>query len=324
MNCPRCGRAQPPDAQSGVFCVHCGQFLVPTKWVATSPAPPRGAPPPAQPRARYTGPPRYPSPPTWGFPALPWHREKPASVSAPETAAAGHAGLLIPLLRGLAVLALVASAAEIWRYVLLLGSRTAALDAGQVAASDALVQAASWVCTLMAVVVGAYLLFWVFLVIRAAAARSGVRPSRGRGAVLLGWLVPGLNLSVPGAVLAEVEHAALGRPPNQRPRPSRLLLVWWLLWAGNVVFGVLAVIWLLRSGVQAKADGVLLHAAVDLLAAATAVVTARVVAWLTALVNPPRSIRLPTVVSVRDKAQRATRGGLADRLRTAAATVVPR
>jgi hypothetical protein len=121
-----------------------------------------------------------------------------------------------------------------------------------------------------------------------------------------------------------VEHAALGRPPNQRPRPSRLLLVWWLLWAGNVVFGVLAVIWLLRSGVQAKADGVLLHAAVDLLAAATAVVTARVVAWLTALVNPPRSIRLPTVVSVRDKAQRATRGGLADRLRTAAATVVPR
>jgi hypothetical protein len=50
------------------------------------------------------------------------------------------------------------------------------------------------------------------------------------------------------------------------------------------------------------ADGVELHALVDLLAAATALVTARVVTWLTALVGPPRSIPLPRVVSVREPA----------------------
>ena len=43
------------------------------------------------------------------------------------------------------------------------------------------------------------------------------------------WLVPGLNLSLPGSLLAEIEHSALGRPADRRPRPSRLLLVWWAL-----------------------------------------------------------------------------------------------
>ncbi|MBO0878345.1 MAG: DUF4328 domain-containing protein, partial [Pseudonocardia sp.] len=209
---------------------------------------------------------------------------------------------LIPLLRGVAVLAALAAASEVWRYVLLLRSRESALGAGEVAASDALEQAASWVCTLMAIGVGCYLLVWLRQVIAAAAQHSNVRPSRGGLATVLGWLVPGLNLSVPGSVLAEVEHAALGRAPGARPHPSRLLLVWWALWAANVVFGVLAVIWMFRSGVQAKADGVVLHALVNAAAAATAAVTARVVAWLTALVNPPRSVPLPRVVSVRTPA----------------------
>jgi hypothetical protein len=214
--------------------------------------------------------------------------------------AAGCAALLVPLLRGLAVLAAVAGGAEIWRYVLLLHSRVGALDAGAVAASDALVATASWVCTLMFVMVGAYLLVWMLRVVTAAAESAGVRPSRNRRSMLLGWLVPGINLSVPGSILAEAEHTALGRPAGQRPRPSRLLLVWWALWAVNVVLGVLAVVWTFRAGVQAKADGVELHAWVDLVAAATAVTTARVVVWLTALVCPPRVVPLPRVVSVRE------------------------
>jgi hypothetical protein len=108
--------------------------------------------------------------------------------------------------------------------------------------------------------------------------------------VLLGWLIPPINLSVPGSVLAEVEHAGLGRPPTEKVRPSRLLLVWWVLWAANVVLFLAAAAWSVRTGVQARADGVVLHALLDLLAAATALVTA--------LVRPPRSIRRPRVVSV--------------------------
>lgn len=294
MICPRCGRAQPPEAYDAVFCAHCGQFLVRTRWVATTPT----SAPSAPPRPRYGGPPRYLTPPRWGFPAAPWRRPEPQRPPDWAGRAAGHAGLLVPLLRGVAVLAVVSAAGEGWRYWLLLLSRGQALNAREVAASDALVEAASWMCTVMSLAVGISLLGWVLRVVAAAAALSGARPSRGRWAVLLGWLIPPINLSVPGSVLAEVEHAGLGRAPTEKVRPSRLLLVWWVLWAVNVVLFLVAAAWSVRTGVQARADGVVLHALLDLLAAATALVTARVVSWLTALVSPPRPMRRPRVVSV--------------------------
>jgi len=298
-----------------VFCVHCGQFLVRTRWVALPPESAAGAPAPKERRGRYTGPPRYLSPPRWGFPALPFRLDKPVAGPSSASIAAGQAGLLVPMLRGLAMFAGVAGGAEIWRYVLLLRSRAEALDASQVAASDTLVDWASWAATVLCVGVGIYLLVWVLRVIEAAAERSGVRPPRSRRWVVIGWVVPVLNISVPGSVLAEVEHAALGRPAGERPRPSPLLLLWWGLWAANVVLSLVTALWSLRTGVQARADGVELHALVDLVAAATALVTARVVTWLTALVGPPKSIPLPRVVSVREPAAST---------QTEASTVVPR
>lgn len=259
--------------------------------------------PPREKRARYAGPPRYREVPRWGFPAMPWTSSAPSDEPTSAEAAAGYAALLVPMLRGLAVLAGLSGAAEIWRYVLLLRSRSGALGAGEVAASDSLVTAASWVCTLMFVAVGVYLLMWLPKVTEAAAEHSGVRPPRSRRAVLLGWVVPGLNLSVPGSVFAEIEHAALGRAVGARPRPSKLVLIWWGLWAANVVLGVIALIWSFRTGVQAKADGVSLHAVLDIVAATTAVYTAKVVGWLTALVSPPKPMPLPRVVSVREPAR---------------------
>src|SRR4051794_3033532 len=120
MNCPRCGRAQPPDAE-GPFCAECGQFLVPMRWVAS---PPPGTEAPKKrggTRGRYPGPPRYLSPPTWGFPALPWRRNDDAAATTGSTdKLVGQAGLLVPLLRGLAVLAALSACGEAWRYVLLL------------------------------------------------------------------------------------------------------------------------------------------------------------------------------------------------------------
>jgi hypothetical protein len=47
------------------------------------------------------------------------------------------------------------------------------------------------------------------------------------------------------------------------------------------------------------ADGVLLHAVLDLLAAATALVTVRVLRYLTALLEPPRPVRREVLVAVR-------------------------
>lgn len=305
VTCNRCGRAQPPDAD-GPFCAHCGQFLVPTRWVASSPDGPSAPDTAGRRRGGYTGPPRYTSTPAWGYPAQPWRPGPPSDGARPVDPTrriALQAGLLVPLLHGLAVLAGLSAAGEIWRYVLLLQSRSGALSAGAVAASDALVTAATWVATAASVGVGAYLLLWVLRVSGAAAERAGVRPSRRSRWVVVGWLVPGLNLTVPGSVFAEVEHTALGRPAGRRPEPSTLLRVWWALWAANVVLGVIAVLWAFRSGVQAQADGVELHVLVDLVVAATAEVTARVVTWLTALVNPPAPAARSLVVRVKEPAR---------------------
>lgn len=278
--------------------MHCGQFLVPMKWVAAPPGDGTAAVTPAPARGRYTGPPRYLSPPNWGFPALPWQRAEQDQQPSSAEYLVAQAGLLVPLLRGLAVLGVIAAGGEVWRYVLLLRSRNAALGAGEVSASDALVGAAAWITTVMTVGVGVLVLLWVLRAVKAAAERTGLRPSRSTWAVVLGWLLPPVNLTVPGSVLSEIEHAALDRDPRLRPDPSRLLVVWWALWASNVVVGVIAVAWLLRTGTQARADGVLQHMLLDLLAAATAVATAKVVRQLTALLGPTRRVPLPRVVRV--------------------------
>lgn len=303
MNCPRCGRSQPPQAQpsqaKGAFCAYCGQFLIPTRWVALTPDQAAGRyPVEGSARTPYAGPPSYPAAPRWGFAPRPWNRASEQRKAAPVPAVVGQAGLLVPLLWGTAALAVVAAGAELWRYVLLVRSRGGALDAGEVAASDALVQAAGWVTMVMAVVSGVLMLLWVQRAVVAAAEGAGVRAPRSARAVLLGWLVPGVNLAVPGSVLAELEHAALGGDRSVRPSPSRLVRLWWALWAGSVVLAAATIAWSLRSGVQAMADAVVLHALVNLLLAVTAVVTARVVIWLTALLGPPREIPLPRVVRV--------------------------
>jgi hypothetical protein len=112
-------------------------------------------------------------------------------------------------------------------------------------------------------------------------------------------LVPGVNLVVPGAVLAELEHAALGQDPARRPRPSRLVLGWWVLWATGVLLAGITLLWNLRPGVQARADGVLLHAATDLVAALVTIITIVVVQRLTRLLSPARLAATRRMVVVR-------------------------
>lgn len=295
MTCPRCGRpASPP---TGPFCAHCGAHLPVLHWVAEAPASTRR--PPTPPRPRYSGPPRYGANPRWGFPALPWRGadERPARPG-PAQGVASLAVVLVPMLWATAAVAVAATFAESWRYGLLLASRDGALSAGVVAASDALVASAGVLAPTLAGLSGILLVLWSVRASQAAAALAGVRPSRGTRAVVTGWLVPGLNLVVPGSVLTEIEHSALRRAPGERPRPSRLVLAWWVLWAGGVVFAVVVLLWSLRDGVQARADGVVLHALLDLLAAATAGVTAVLVSRFTRLVGPVRAVRREIVVGI--------------------------
>jgi Domain of unknown function (DUF4328) len=296
MTCSRCGRVAAPG--SGAFCRYCGRYLAALVWVAE---PPPGAPVPV-PRRRlpYSGPPRYRFPPRWGFPARAWEPPEGGRADPPDPvwAARSMAATVGPLLWATAVIALLAAGAEVWRYALLLASRDGALGAGVVAASDAFVNSAGILSPILGLLSGGVLVAWCVRAVRAAAEVADVRPARSTRAVLIGWLVPGLNLAVPGSVLAELEHSALKLPPDRRPRPSRLLLAWWAGWAVGGVLSVVVLLWSLRTGVQARADGVVLHAVLDLLAATTAVLTALLVTRLTRLLLPNPRPQREILVSV--------------------------
>jgi Domain of unknown function (DUF4328) len=151
---------------------------------------------------------------------------------------------------------------------------------------------------LLGLAAGGVVVTWSLRASAAAAARSGSRPSRSPRDTVLGWVVPGLNLAVPGSVLAEIEHGALDRPPGRRPNPSGLVRLWWALWAAGVVLSVIALLWSRRTGVQVVADGVVLHAVLDLLAAVTAAATAVLVSRLTALLGPVREPRRRILLAV--------------------------
>jgi hypothetical protein len=196
------------------------------------------------------------------------------------------ATVAVPLLALTAMLVLVTAGAEGWRYALLLASRTDALPPLALHASDALVVIGSVVSLLSSTLAGAVTLGWLVHANTAAAQAAAVTPARPGWQVVVGALVPGMNLVVPGAVLAEVEHTALRGDPKGRPYPSRLVLGWWVIWVAGLVLALTALLWNLRSGVQARADGVLLHLATDLVAGVVAITTIVVVRRLTRLLSP--------------------------------------
>lgn len=265
----------------------------------------------------YTGPPSYPVPPRWGFPSLTWRW--PTTVPGTPSAAAdpadrqrvlGRRALVV--LIATATLAALTTVAELWRYLLLVRSRTGALSSGAVLTSDAFVLTTA-LLTFAAGALAVILTFWWGLSARSAAARrEGAEPAREVWQVAVAVFTPILNLVLAGPVVAELEHAALGRPAGQRPRPSRLVLAWWGAWAGNGVLLLATVLWRNRDGVQAQADAVLLNAATNAAAAALAVLSAMVLYRVTTLLAPIvparlRQLRVITVHGAPEPPLRATR-----------------
>ncbi|WP_370945983.1 DUF4328 domain-containing protein [Amycolatopsis sp. cg5] len=260
------------------------------RWVAT---PPPGALPQrhAAPPERYHGPPRYATTPRWGFPNLTWR--SPTAVPGTASDVQSPVQRLRVIARStygslwfLACLALVAGGAEIWRYVLLVQSRDSALTTSVVEASDGLVVTAGLLATIFSLVPAALTLWWLFVARLAAADAAEEEPSRTSREVLLGMLVPGLNLVMAGSIMAELEHSVLRRSPDRRPTPSRLVFTWWGLWVLNWLLLAAALWWRMRDGIQAMADSVILVALTDFAAAALAITTAILVRRTTELLAP--------------------------------------
>lgn len=279
-----------------------GRGAGPAGWVATPPGGER--PGPGRRARRYTGPPSYSAPPRWGLPPVTWRRPLPfAGRPEPDPAErlSALSGAVVPLLWATAAVAGTAALAEVWRYALLVLSRSGALPRGVVIASDALVGAAGGLSVPIAVVSVVAVFLWALRARAAAARRTGRDSARPDWQFLLGVLVPGVNLLVPGSVLAELEHEALsaeGAAP-ERPRPSRLVIAWWVSWAVCLVLAGLSFLWSFRAGVQAMADGVVLHAGNDLAVCVLAVLTAHVVRTLVRLLGPPDPTELPRPDAVR-------------------------
>lgn len=277
-----------------------------TNWVAS---PPLGAVrqrPTSAPRP-YHGPPSYATPPRWGFPDLMWRWPtaiagtmiRPANTIGWARASARTARTVLVLTSAMAFVSVVG---EIWRYFLLLAGRNRLLSPGVVVASDTFVDTAGTLAVIFAAAALVVTGWWLYRARIAAADVAGHRPARQDWQLLLGVLVPGVNLVLPFSVLAELEHSALyGQLSggDRRPRPSALLRWWWLAWAIGAALLVATLLWSRRDDPQSLADGVLLHAALDTSAVAVALLTAMVVRRITALIGPlPTGVPLLRVLRV--------------------------
>jgi hypothetical protein len=237
------------------------------------------------------GPPVYGTPPKWGFPALAWRW--PTAVAGTETerpvtvervrAVAGQATAMLWALAGLS---LVAAGGEVWRYVLLVNSRTGALSAALVGASDALVGIAGILSLAFGLLTAVVTLWWLHLARHAAADLAEQGLARPDWQVVVYLLLPGVNLAMAGVVLTELEHQVLRRPADERPRPTKTVKIWWSVWAAAGVLFAVTVAWRFRDSVQAHADGVVLSALTDLAAVAVAVLTALMIRRLATLLSP--------------------------------------
>lgn len=222
---------------------------------------------------------------------------------------ARHTVAMLWMLAGLAV---IAAAAEIWRYVLLARSRYGAVSSGLVSVSDTFVYTGGALALGVGAIAIGLTIWWLHVARLAATEQCGYTPARSLRGFLAGLLVPVVNLFVAGSVMAELEHMAQRGDKNVRPKPSRLVRWWWAVWAVNGLAMAVTVVWRFRGGVQAQADGVVLSAVTDMLGAAVAVLTVLVIQRLVRLLAPIdlSTIKLMRVVRVKDAPEpplRATR-----------------
>ncbi|MEV0356051.1 DUF4328 domain-containing protein [Nocardia sp. NPDC050697] len=272
--CARCGARWAVHGAPMHWCPRCrGVLLSPGpvdapperrnyRWVARKPehrgarAAPRPHPGPA------AGTPRYTEIPRWGLldtPAEPGA----APASRLDRAAAAARKLLLWTALTFALAAL----AELGRYGILLYNRTRLVDPLLLRISDAAVLTFAVLAAVLALLAAVAAVARLIQLRRAAYARIGGRDPRSPRALLLGTLIPVLNLVWPGVFLTE---ALAGRDD---PRALRVIRVWWLVWVLGGLVAVAALCWRSADSLQAKADGVLVTALTDLLAAAVALLT---------------------------------------------------
>ncbi|MEU2257284.1 DUF4328 domain-containing protein [Nocardia xishanensis] len=273
--CARCGARWAVHGTPMHWCPRChGVLLSPApidapaerrnyRWVARRPDHRNGRPV-APPRRRPAAPtPRYTQIPRWGL-----RDETPASALAGQRGrAAALASWVTPLLLVTAGMFALAAVAELVRYVILLVNRTRLIDPLALRFSDWLLTGSSALALVLALGSGIALLGWLIETRSAVFARVGRRDSRPAPLLVLGCLIPVVNLVWPGVFLTEIAVA------RADPRALRAIRIWWCAWVLGGLMAAAALIWRTADSLQVKADGVLFTAWTDAVAAAVTVLT---------------------------------------------------
>lgn len=255
--CPRCrgvllspGKVDSPAAQRNY------------RWVARRP----------DHRTRRAGPvtttaplgptPHYVETPRWGLFDPP-----PRAAAARPRPLRGLAAARDRLLVLTAVAFVLAGIAEYGRYLILLQNRTRLIPGWLLWISDASVFVFGLLAPILALLTALSLVAWLIEARTAAFAARGRRDPRRRWTLILGCLVPGVNLIWPGVFVTEL----LGPEPD--PRAERAVRIWWTAWVFSGVLLVAATLWRDAGTLQAEADGVSFTGFTDLCAAGFAVLT---------------------------------------------------
>lgn len=269
--CARCHSKWPVVSAPADWCPRCGGVLLAPSakdtppenrnfhWVARRPGS-RTRAGGLVPRPR-TSTPRYSSTPDWSLPDPP-PDSAPQVMSRVDGLAERAPGLLVAT----AILFIVAALAEIARYALLIYNRTRLVDSLVVQISDIAV----WTASVAAALVGAWTAVacaaWLVAARRKHFARQKLADPRSPRRVFAGCLVPGVNLVMPGVMLTELTAQSV-------PRVRRLARVWWVSWAASVALVIAALLWRRAESLQLMADGVLVYAWTDFVAAGMALLT---------------------------------------------------
>ncbi|WP_405159658.1 DUF4328 domain-containing protein [Nocardia sp. NBC_01499] len=206
--------------------------------------------------------PRYTRIPRWGLLDPP-----PRPAAAAPRPLTGLTKWASALLITTAALFAVAVVAELLRYLLLLRNRTRLIHPAVLFCSDALVIGAALLALLFALVTAVAVVGWLVDARRAAFREAGLADPRSVRTLVLGCVIPVVNLLWPGVFLTEIVAQ------RSDPRALRAIRIWWAAWVFGGVVAVAALVWRTADSLQVKADGVMFTAFTDLVAAAVALLT---------------------------------------------------
>ncbi|MFE3191601.1 DUF4328 domain-containing protein [Nocardia sp. NPDC059240] len=273
--CARCGARWAVQGKPLHWCPRCrGVLLSPApvdapadrrnyRWVARPPGRRTHAAQPAR-RPAVVETPHYHQIPQWGL-----HDRLPGEAVVPRRPLAALTDRVGTALLATAGLFVLAALTELGRYGILLHNRTRLIQPWLLWISDASVTVSSILAPAAALVTAVALVGWLAQTRRAAYAAVGQADPRSLRILILGCVVPVVNLVWPGVFLTEA--ARLRIADGADPRLLRSVRIWWGAWLLNAVLVVVAVCYRFASSLQVQADGVLASLWTDLVAAGVAV-----------------------------------------------------